>query len=395
LKAAYVPVAAHLEKLKEARNENLAARNGLIEGLAEARSKFDPAAPDWRALARSVEDARVAWRKLGPVEHTVPREAQKGEKAVDTRFTAALRALEEPLTQAYRDAGQERERLIAAAKELGAATTPARDSIDKVRALQTQWQAHAKSLPLPRREENALWTAFKAATDAVFTARDAARTAREAEATAPIKAREAVIDALLALPAESGAAQIKRALAEADTAWRSSPRIHGPQAARLEARFRAARESASKRLRELAERAAQARYDALLAAMRICDEREASPDLPDLEARWSALTDLPAAWKTAMDARFHAKSAAKPQTLPGTLLNLEVALSLESPPEFEAARRQLKMNALKFAMENRRPSATTPADIERWLLDASATPRPDELSRARLEKVIAAVRTQG
>jgi cell fate (sporulation/competence/biofilm development) regulator YlbF (YheA/YmcA/DUF963 family) len=395
LKAAYVPVAAHLEKLKEARNENLAARNGLIEGLAEARSKFDPAAPDWRALARSVEDARVAWRKLGPVEHTVPREAQKGEKAVDTRFTAALRALEEPLTQAYRDAGQERERLIAAAKELGAATPPARDSIDKVRALQTQWQAHAKSLPLPRREENALWTAFKAATDAVFTARDTARAAREAEATAPIKAREAVIDALLALPAESGAAQIKRALAEADTAWRSSPRIHGPQAARLEARFRAARESASKRLRELAERAAQARYDALLAAMRICDEREASPDSPDLEARWSALTDLPGAWKTAMDARFHGKSAAKPQTLPDTLLNLEVALSLESPPEFEAARRQLKMNALKFAMENRRPSATTPADIERWLLDASATPRPDELSRARLEKVIAAVRTQG
>jgi hypothetical protein len=129
--------------------------------------------------------------------------------------------------------------------------------------------------------------------------------------------------------------------------------------------------------------------------MRICDEREALPDSPDLESRWSALTDLPAAWKTAMDARFHGKSAAKPQTLPDTLLNLEVALSLESPPEFEAARRQLKMNALKFAMENRRPSATTPADIERWLLDASATPRPDELSRTRLEKIIAAVRAQG
>ena len=35
---------------------------------------------------------------------------------------------------------------------------------DKVRALQTQWQAHAKALPLPRHEENKLWTAFKAAT---------------------------------------------------------------------------------------------------------------------------------------------------------------------------------------------------------------------------------------
>ena len=94
-----------------------------------------------------------------------------------------------------------------------------------------------------------------------------------------------------------------------------------------------------------------------------------------------------------MDARFRgAAGAAKPQALPDTLLNLEVACNLDSPPEFTAARRQLKMNALKFAMENRRPSATTPADIERWLLEAAATPRPDEVSRARLEKIIAAVR---
>jgi len=126
--------------------------------------------------------------------------------------------------------------------------------------------------------------------------------------------------------------------------------------------------------------------------MRLCDERETSPDSPELESRWSALADLPAAWKTAMEARFQGKSAAKPQALPDILVNLEVGLGLDSPPEFEAARRQLKMNALKFAMENRRPSATTPADIERWLLDASATPRADELSRERLQKIIAAAR---
>jgi hypothetical protein len=389
LKAAYVPVAAHLEKLKAARAENLAARNRIIDDLLKAGASR----PDLRTTARTLEDARVAWRKLGPVEHTVPRDALKGEHAVTARFAAALQALEAPLTQAYRDAAQERERLIAAAKSLGEAQPLARDAIDKVRALQAQWQAHARALPLPRREENALWSAFKAATDAVFTARDAARAARESEANAPLKAREAIIDTLLALPAEN-VGQIKRAMAEADNAWRSSPRIHGPHAAKLEARFRAARDAASRRLREFAERAAQARYDALIAAMVLCAEREASPDSPELETRWNALTDLPAAWKTAMDSRFKGTSASKPQALPDTLLNLEVALGLESPPEFEAARRQLKMNALKFAMENRRAGAATPADIERWLLEAAATPRPDELSRARLEKIIAAVQAR-
>ena len=36
----------------------------------------------------------------------------------------------------------------------------------------------------------------------------------------------------------------------------------------------------------------------------------------------------------------------------------------------------------------------TPQDLEAWLLDAAATPRPDEASRARLAAIIAAVRQQ-
>jgi hypothetical protein len=375
LKAAYVPVAAHLEKLKHARTENLAARNRIIDDLLKAVANQQ----DLRATARTLEEAKIAWRRLGPVEHTVPREAQKGDQAVTARYAAALQALEGPLTQAYEEAGRQREGFIAAAKSLAEAKPLARDAIDRVRSLQAQWQAHAKSLPLPRHEENTLWTAFKAS-----------------EANAPIKAREAVIESLSALPTTGSvqdAAQIKRAMAEADTAWRSSPRIHGPQAAKLEARYRAARDAASRRLREVADHAARARFDALIAAMRLCDEREAASEAtPDLEARWSALADLPAAWNSAMQARWLGSARAKSQPLPDTLLNLEVAVGIDSPAEFAAARRQLKMNALKFAMENRRTSAATPADIERWLLEAAATPRPDAVSRARLEKIIAAVR---
>jgi len=395
LKAAYAPVAAHLEKLKTARKENLAARNRLIERLAGAQAKFNPAAPDWRALGRTLDEARIAWRKLGPVEHTVPREAQKGDDALTARYAAALQALEAPLGAAYRQAGEERERLIAAAKGLAESRPLARDAIDKVRALQAQWQAHAKALPLPRREENALWSAFKAATDAVFSARDAARAARENQAGEHVRAREAIIEGLLALPAANSsrdaAAEIKRALAAAETAWRACREIPRPQAGALDARYRAARDAASKRLRDIAEHAAQARFDGLIAAMRLCDEREAAADAPELEARWAALEGLPAPWKAAMEARFRGTAAAKPQPLPDTLLHLEVACGIDSPSEFSAARRQLKLLALKTAMEERRTAVATPADIERRLLEAASTARPDDLSRARLEKIIAAL----
>ena len=425
LKAAYVPVAAHLDKLKIARNENLVARNQVIDGLANARAKFFLAAPqeggppapapaagsrpDWRAIARTLEEAKIAWRKLGPVEHTVPRKAQKGDNAVTARYTAALQALEAPLTLAYREAGQEREQLITAAKNLGESKPLARDAIDRARGLQAQWQAHAKALPLPRREENTLWSAFKAATDAVFTERDAARAARETEAGEQIKAREAIIESLLALPAANstrGAPEVKRALANAETAWRACAEVAGPHAAGLDARYRAARDAATKRLRDIAGHAAQARFDALIATMRLCHEREAAGEVaPDLEARWSAVENLPDAWKPAMEARFRGVSAPKadPRSglrsgmgtgLPDTLLNLEVACGIDTPSEFMAARQQLKMRALKDAMEGRRAGAAAPADIERWLLDAAATPRPDEVSRARLEKIVAAVRVE-
>ena len=78
---------------------------------------------------------------------------------------------------------------------------------------------------------------------------------------------------------------------------------------------------------------------------------------------------------------------APPQTKPARLVK-SYAMPVDAA-EFTAARRRLKMQALKIAMENRRPDAgAAPADIERWLLDAASTPRPDELSRARLEQII-------
>jgi hypothetical protein len=204
-----------------------------------------------------------------------------------------------------------------------------------------------------------------------------------------------VIESLLALPAPNArnAPEIKRALASAETAWRACPAVPRQHAARLDARYRAACDAARKRLRDIAEHAAKARFEALAAAMRLCDAREAAGEVtPELQAGWDALEDLPPAWKSAVEARFRGAAASKPQALADTLLNLEVACGIDSPSEFMAARRHLKMQALKIAMENRRPSVATPADIERWLLEAAATPSPDEGSRARLQKIIAAAR---
>jgi exonuclease SbcC len=417
LKTAYVPVAAHLDKLKQARRENLAAREQIINSLTSSAAKFfpavpeggpPPALPDWRAVSHEIEEAKLAWRKLGPVEHTVPRKSLQGDKAVTARYAAALHAIEAPLKNAHADARKQREQLIALARELAASDVTARDVIDKVRKLQTQWQSVAKTQPLPRRDENALWMAFKTATDSLFTARDAARAASEAAFNAKQQARIDIIEHVATLAHAALASDIKRALSEAETNWRAAPDVPKPQAVKLESRYRAARDAANKRLGELATHAAQARYDALLAAMALCQEREMSnePDA-DLDARWHGIEHFPEAWKNRLDARFHSErhtaattAPASPagknatETLPDTLLNLEVACSIESPEEFHPARQRLKILALKNAMEGRQTTATTPADIERWLLDAASHARPDAVSQERLAKIIASVRNR-
>jgi exonuclease SbcC len=411
LKKAYAPVGAHLEKLKAERSENLAKREQIVQTLTQAAAKFFPAAaegtpspapatkPDWRAVGHALEEAQMAWRKLGPVEHTVPRRAQKGDNAITTRYAAAVQALEGPIKAAHDEARGKRDALIKTMQEL-LPSAQGRDVIDKVKKIQSQWQSVAKTMPLPRRDENALWTTFKTAIDAIFTARDAARTAAEAEINEKLKARNAIIDVVSALAAASSSQDIKRGLQEAESQWRAAPEAPRALAAKIDTRYRAAREAASRRVGELARHAEQARYDALLDALNICAEREASgigaEQTAALEERWNAISQLPAAWKTRMDARFTGSNDGKPgkkgESLEDVLLNLEVACSIDSPENFLAARQRLKILALKNAMEGRQNTTASPADIERWMLDAASSARPDELSRERLNKIIAAVR---
>ena len=195
-----------------------------------------------------------------------------------------------------------------------------------------------------------------------------------------------------------------------------APKLPRPQAARLDARYRAARDAATKRLGELATRVASAlrcahREDGALPRARSgagfgsrnhgrtgigsgspLERRRESPRSLESQAG-SAFPrdDLPRPVPRQLPARLEVRQEFG-EGLPDTLLNLEVACGIESPAEFLAARQHLKIRALKNAMEGRQTTVTTPADIERWLLDAAATPRPDEVSRERLAKVIAAVR---
>ena len=424
LKTAFEPVAAHLDQLKARRKENLAARLQLIAALdaaladvgagapSAAAEEAPPEAPhravDWREPARALAHFQTEWRKLGPVEHTVPHKARD---ALMARMLASVARIEAPLQEARRAAQQVREQLVARAKALGAeaaASPHGRDIVPRVRELQEQWQQHARTLPLARQVENGLWAEFKSATDAVFAQRDAAFNARDAELLANLAARDALVARLEALTAHTPAAEFKRVLAEVDLAWRQGVDVPRNQVASLDARFRAARQAAQQVLAGSAQRSRQARFDALTAKLVLCEELErrvatggAASALDDLCERWAAQGPLQAAWEQALGHRWQrGQTAAEvvPPTLQAeldaVLLRLESALDAASPPAFQAARRELKLRAMKAALESRSAAPTERMSADELTAAALRHSHPSTEQRERLHAIIAALQAK-
>jgi hypothetical protein len=410
--------------------------------------------PDWRGVLRELGNFQAAWRKLGPVEHTVPAEARD---ALQRRHRAAVDRLEAPLDAARRQAAAQREQLIRVALALvpaGAHQRPLPDSLRQVRELQARWQDHARSLPLARAVENELWAGFKAATDAVFNHRDAAFAARDAELAGNLGACEALIERLAALGGEATSAEIERTLTEVDRAWRQTGELPRQAADAVERRFRAAHGAAVDLLHSYERRHWQAQCDTLAARLALCEAREsgagtsevdrqvdaaanttaaelpaaepaaadpaaadpaaADPAAADtdgahttaadtttaaagstaatLQQRWTALADLPSPWRQALAQRWDRAARGgplAPAEVDRLLLQVEAALDVPTAPQWEAERRQLKLRALKDAMEGRRSDACQPADALLGLLrqaGLSAGQRP------RLHALVAALR---
>jgi hypothetical protein len=349
---------------------------------------------DWRAIARALDHFQTEWRKLGPVQHTVPRKAQD---ALAKQLAASVARLEVPLNDVRRLEKLKREKLIERATAL-AADARGRDTINKIRELQAEWQQHAKGLPLARNVENALWGQFKAATDAVFKARDAAHAARDNELKSHESARQALIDRLAALTTESATGEIKRTIADVDTQWRKTGEAPRNVAAKLDARFRSARDAAQQLLAGSAQRAWGLTCDALVAKLALCAAAEAAPGELHQES-WAALPALPALWETALSKRFAAAQAGKTAAanepaLREQLLQLESVLDIPSPPALAEDRRMLKLRAMKLALEGRQPAATGKGSAEELLAAVLAMPQPGADSAGRIAKVLAAIRAK-
>jgi exonuclease SbcC len=393
LKVAHLPVDAMVAKQKAQRQENLAQRNALIKKLQLATSTLlVDGSTDWRAVAREIELFNTEWRKFGPIEHTVPHKAQA---ALLEAQKAALEALEKPLADARREQLHQRQLLVERAREI-AAQTDARDTINRVRALQAEWQQHAKAMPLARHDENRLWNEFKSATDAVFKARDAATAVRNAATKTQLEASDALIEKLTALREDTPAAEIRRVLNEVDSAWRKRVDVPRHLAAKLESRYRAARDHARDLVAGGAKRSWATICDALARKLALCVSLE-NRQAETVQEEWAALPSLPTEWENALRARRDGNATATASAgmdANDALLQLEAALEIASPPAFQAARTQLKLLALKRAIERREVPVDPRTELRRLVAVAVSHRFADASGSSRFAAITNALRSK-
>lgn len=391
LKTAYGPVAAALAKVDAERQANLAAREALLAAL-EATPPAEETG--WREQVRALDTFQTGWRKLGPVEHTVPHKARE---ALVARWRAALARIEGPLEAARKEAERGRESMIARAQALAAegASGQGRDLVPRVRDLQAEWQEHAKSVPLSRGAENSLWTRFKAETDAVFAQREAVFNARDEVLRANLMVREALVERLAALTADTPAAELKRTLSEVDAQWRQAGDVPRQDVPRIDVAWRNAREIAQSHLAASAQRKWQVTVESVLARHALCEQREREGASPALDEAWSTHPPVPALWERALADRWASPAApVDTDTVDQWLLQVEMALDMPSPEAFQAARREWKLRAMKAALESRQATAEGSVGADDGFARLLGQPGLAPIQRERFDAIVAVLRTR-
>jgi hypothetical protein len=407
---AYAPAARHFAEQARLRREARKQREEFIAAAAAHAPTLLNEPRDWRAIERWLRETDRRWRdgELGSIEPGL-------WKILDARLKAGLAPLRDALSAAREQATARRLALIEEVTAV-AARAMERDAPAQVKAIQAKWQAQAKEMALAPRAERALWEQFRAACNAVFQAREAKRKREDDLKHESRRALEDICVQLeqLTLATDKEDQYLRRALHDLEGQWRQRARASDPALRGLESRLTKAKRTLEAALSARARGREAAVWQTLAAKERLCEEvegllrsRQGTADpVAALTARWTALPALPAAWEKAMLIRRDAALGALAgeataaeyvtrielgaESRREVLLELEILLGLECPPDLQAQRLALQVKHLRQRFQ----SATTigPNTAGELLLAWCARPGVvDARDRQRCERVFSAM----
>ncbi|MEO6687531.1 MAG: DUF349 domain-containing protein [Dokdonella sp.] len=377
-RAALAPTQAYFRKRGELRQSHVQLVTALLDrvsGLGEDTS-------DWSTIGTLRRELVEALRGLDSVE---PRD----RKALAQRLKDGLTGLDARIARRDEDVARAKSVLIAQAETLGQGPAQ-RGAVAAARELQQRWQAAGNGR---RAKDQAQWSAFRAAIDAVFAKLDSERnerTARDAEERTQAESMCAEMEAF----AHADTPPERNVIARLQSAW-SAMRVRDEALSRRFADAQTKLQDAGAR-RERERRHAQ--YDIWRERYRLCRSVEQSPDTAaEMQAAWVAMPQGEIA-STELSSRFEAAIGTvealaddDEADLHDVLITIEVLAGIESPAEDLERRRALQVDRLSARLRSSTASMSTEQELvdllTRW---TSIQARSDELDR-RLERALAGV----
>lgn len=412
---AYEPYQEERHKQEEILHKHLEQKKKLCAELDAFAQETDWQNVDWREIEQRLNKARTHWRSIGPA----PR---KETKPLEREFQGVIKRFEEQLAPEREKELRRRKLMIARIQEL-ADSKDLKAAVNEVKAAQSKWKP---TIPLARKEEQALWEEFHTACDAIFKlAREVQETAAQ-ERSGNLEQKQALCDELKKLLDDPalGYQELHPRFDEARKAWEEIGELPRKEERGIEKRFADLEHALEQRRLKEREAAAEARLDNLRQRAGIVARLEqAVLDSTDEEARVMALQQATDAWHAqpplddrhvdALRVRFNDAAAAMRGNADAQerlssardenlrqrqelCLRLEVLNGVESPPEFAEDRMQYQVSRLAGALHKNFEPHQSPAEQVRqleidWLLagpvEASLRPALEErFNRARKDE---------
>ncbi len=361
--AAYEPCKAEFEARAKDREAKKAERLAVVETLEAAPlAPQDGGEPDYRALQATVSRARQAWSR------TRVRD-RKPDKALEARFTAALKPAEALLLEEYSRNEAARQELVdkMAALAEGEVT---QHSANQAKSLQSAW----KLVGITRRKQDQLlWEAFNGHAKKVFGSRRDAAKAENRSALAHVFRGREIVDELRKLakrlPLDESAVQTLA------TEFDALPAFPERDQKGLTRAFREAMDAVSRQRDAGAKRRQAASHDEARRLVELCQRLERTLESPEASGE-NSLTladEVRDAWDNASDvsaprelaarlverrdaAIVHLDSGTQPdwdaneEARRDVLIRMEVAAGIDTPAEDSARRMRYQLEHLQEGM---------------------------------------------
>jgi len=358
---AYQPCKAWFETKQQQRQEKLDAKAGLCEQLEASQDLLTPeegAEPDWKAIVRQVNNAKREWSR-----NRVPD--RKPDKALEARFSAALKPFETALTEQYDHNAKAKQELVEKAAAL-AESEITQHTANQAKSLLSAWKLVGI---MRRKEDQGLWEVFNAHLGTIFKHQHQVERQKQRAGLEHVFRAKDIIKRLKQLSRGDSLDESEvQALSMEFQALAEFPERDRKFLLRD---YRQALDACSRVQDNAAKRRTQAEQEERLRLLGLCEQLELAVEQPDVASEtlvddvthaWDATdvkvqTDVDKVLEKRRDAALkHLSKGTKPdyqaneEKRRDLLIKMEVAAGVDTPAEDKARRMQYQLEHLQEGM---------------------------------------------